>query len=83
MATSEAPVFKPAFSPAFAKGKGKGVLPSVEPEGRQRRHLSFEIRHSTFVPAASNLKNVLKKTIIRVVAEVGGLKFGKGVVVEF
>ena len=32
---------------------------------------------------ATNLNNVLKKTIIRLAAEVAGLKFGKDVVVEF
>jgi hypothetical protein len=32
---------------------------------------------------ATNLNNVLKKTIIRLGAEVAGLKFGKDVVVEF
>lgn len=32
---------------------------------------------------ATNLNNVLKKTVIRLAAEVSGLKFGKDVVVEF
>lgn len=32
---------------------------------------------------ATNLNNVLKKTIIRLAAEVAGLKFGKDVAVEF
>jgi len=32
---------------------------------------------------ATNLNNVLKKTIIRLAAEVAGLKFGKDIVVEF
>jgi hypothetical protein len=32
---------------------------------------------------ATNLNNVLKKTVIRVAAEVAGLKYGKDVVVEF
>ncbi len=32
---------------------------------------------------ATNLNNVLKKTIIRLAAEVAGLKFGKDVVIEF
>ena len=32
---------------------------------------------------ATNLNNVLKKTIIRLAAEVAGLEFGKDVVVEF
>jgi hypothetical protein len=32
---------------------------------------------------ATNLNNVLKKTIIRVAAEVAGLEFGKDVIVEF
>ncbi len=32
---------------------------------------------------ATNLNNVLKRTIIRLAAEVAGLKFGKDVVVEF
>ncbi len=32
---------------------------------------------------ATNLNNVLKKTIIRLAAEVAGLKFGKDVIVEF
>jgi len=32
---------------------------------------------------AINLNNMLKKTIIRLAAEVAGLKFGKEVVVEF
>lgn len=32
---------------------------------------------------ATNLNNVLKKTIIRLATEVAGLKFGKDVVVEF
>ena len=32
---------------------------------------------------ATNLNNVLKKTIIRLAAEVAGLKFGKDVVVEY
>jgi len=32
---------------------------------------------------ATNLNNVLKKTIIRVATEVAGLEFGKDVIVEF
>jgi hypothetical protein len=32
---------------------------------------------------ATNLNNVLKKTIIRLASEVAGLKFGKDLVVEF
>jgi hypothetical protein len=32
---------------------------------------------------ATNLNNVLKKTIIRLAAEVAGLTFGKDVIVEF
>ena len=32
---------------------------------------------------ATNLNNVLTKTIIRLAAEVAGLKFGKDIVVEF
>ena len=32
---------------------------------------------------ATNLNNVLKKTIIRLAAEVAGLEFGKDVIVEF
>ena len=32
---------------------------------------------------STNLNNGLKKTIIRLAAEVAGLKFGKDVIVEF
>lgn len=32
---------------------------------------------------ATNLNNVLKKNIIRLAAEVAGLKFGKDVIVDF
>jgi hypothetical protein len=32
---------------------------------------------------ATNLNNVLKKTIIRLAAEVANLQFGKDVIVEF
>jgi hypothetical protein len=32
---------------------------------------------------ATNLNNVLKKTIIRLATEVAGLKFGKDVIIEF
>lgn len=32
---------------------------------------------------ATNLNNLLKKTIVRLAAEVAGLKFGKDIIVEF
>ncbi len=32
---------------------------------------------------ATNLNNILKRTIIRLAAEVAGLAFGKDVIVEF
>lgn len=60
---------------------------SQHPDAQGRKRLipysPFEICHSTFSPVAINLNNMLKKTIIRLAAEVAGLKFGKEVVVEF
>lgn len=44
-------------------------------------HSPFEIRHSTFAPAATDLNNVL--TIIRRAAEVTGLKLGRDVILDF
>ncbi|MEK7677418.1 MAG: hypothetical protein AAB676_16445 [Verrucomicrobiota bacterium] len=45
-------------------------------------HSSFDIHHSAFTSVVTNLNNMLKKTIIRLVAEVAGLNFGKDVIVD-
>jgi len=46
-----------------------------------RRNMRAQLPGGWFV--ATNLNNVLKKTIIRLAAEVAGLTFGKDVIVDF
>ena len=74
------------------------VISASDAQGRKRRYIARtaeelypdredlrDMRES--LPGgwlvATNLNNVLRKTIIRLATEVAGLKFGKDVIVEF
>jgi type I restriction enzyme R subunit len=71
-----------ASAEQYANPDPQGAVSKLRTYGDQITLFIYH-HHGLPKPCQANLNNLLKKTIVRLAAEVAGLKFGKDIIVEF